>query len=141
MNPAVVPLISQGIEAVLDYFKRKNPTPEESAQAQTTLITVWGQLVEKFAEFESKIAALQTQVITAEAQGESPLQRNWRPLLMLTFTGLVVARWFGYAAEIPQEIELELWAIIKIGIGGYVGGRSVEKIAKEIAPVLAGVKK
>ena len=43
-------------------------------------------------------------IVLAEAQG-SWLQRNWRPLLMVTFAGLVVAHWFGFAApNIPESV-------------------------------------
>ena len=72
---------------------------------------------------------LRSNVIVAEAQGDSWLQRNWRPITMLTFTALVVMRWLGWTeTSITQEVELKLWEIIKIGIGGYIAGRSIEKI-------------
>ncbi|QDE27280.1 3TM-type holin [Paremcibacter congregatus] len=69
-------------------------------------------------------------IIVAEAQGGAWLQRSWRPVTMLTFTGLIVAKWLGVTAPgITEQIELELFAIIKIGLGGYVFGRSAEKVA------------
>jgi len=71
-----------------------------------------------------------TSIIVAEAQG-GWLQRNWRPITMLTFVGLVVCRWLGLTDHtISEAVELELMALIKIGIGGYVVGRSAEKVAK-----------
>ena len=70
-------------------------------------------------------------VIVAEAQGGSWLQRSWRPITMLTFTSLIVAKWLGFTAEgITPELEIQLLEIIKVGLGGYVIGRSVEKAAK-----------
>ena len=71
-------------------------------------------------------------IIVAEAQGHSWLQRNWRPLVMLFFTGLVGAHWFGFTAENLTEQEvMSLLEIVKIGLGGYVVGRSAEKFMKE----------
>ncbi|WP_339861280.1 3TM-type holin [Paremcibacter congregatus] len=68
-------------------------------------------------------------VIVAEAQGGSWLQRSWRPLVMLIFTALVVAKWLGFTAPgVSEEIELKLLNIIQIGLGGYIVGRSGEKI-------------
>lgn len=68
-------------------------------------------------------------IIVAEAQGESWLQRNWRPLLMCLF-GVIVANnylvvpLFGTpSAGIPPD----MWDLLKLGVGGYVVGRSVEK--------------
>ena len=56
---------------------------------------------------------------------------------MLVFAGLIVARWFGLtAAGITEAVELKLWNILEIGIGGYVIGRSAEKIAPAIAQAL-----
>lgn len=71
-------------------------------------------------------------IIVAEAQGESWLQRNWRPLLMVLF-GIIVANnyvvvpIFGTpAAEIPPD----MWDLLKLGVGGYVVGRTAEKSLK-----------
>lgn len=48
---------------------------------------------------------------------------------MLTFVALIVARWFGWAAPNLSEAEyLKLWSIVELGLGGYVIGRSVEKV-------------
>ena len=78
-------------------------------------------------------------IVKAEAESEHWLTANWRPILMLVFAGLIVARWFGWtAAGITEAVELKLWNILEIGIGGYVIGRSVEKIAPAIAQ---GMKK
>ena len=72
-----------------------------------------------------------TSVITAEASGESWLQRCWRPITMLTFVGLVVAHWLGFTAEnLSEEQTLALLKIVQVGLGGYVVGRSAEKAIK-----------
>ena len=71
-------------------------------------------------------------VIAAEATGESWLQRNWRPSTMLTFTGLIVAHWLGWTAPGLSESQIiALLEIVKIGLGGYVVGRSAEKVMKQ----------
>ena len=56
---------------------------------------------------------------------------------MLTFLGLIVARWFGWAAPDLSEAEyIKLWSIVEFGLGGYVVGRSVEKIAPTVADAM-----
>jgi hypothetical protein len=73
-------------------------------------------------------------IIKTEAASQHWLAANWRPLMMLTFTGLIVARWFGWAAPNLSEAEyIKLWGIVELGIGGYTIGRSVEKIIPSIA--------
>jgi len=72
-----------------------------------------------------------TKVILAEATGESWLQRNWRPILMLWFAGLVGAHWLGFTPpNLPESVVNGLLDIVQVGIGGYVLGRSGEKIVK-----------
>lgn len=69
-------------------------------------------------------------IIMAEAGGDSWLQKSWRPLTMVTFVGLIVAKWLGFTAPgVTEALELQLFEIIKIGLGGYVIGRSAEKVA------------
>lgn len=105
------------------------PDPAAAAAAQLHLLTL--QKNGELAELEAAV-----RVILAEASGNW-LQRSWRPLMMLFFSGLVGARWFGYSAPdmSPDEV-LELWAIVKIGIGGYTIGRTVEKITPSIAQAI-----
>lgn len=79
----------------------------------------------------------QADVVKTEAASEHWLAANWRPLTMITFTALIVARWFGWAAPNLSEAEyLKLWSIVELGLGGYVVGRSVEKIVPSIASAL-----
>jgi len=79
----------------------------------------------------------QAQIINTEAASQHWLAANWRPLTMLVFVGLIVARWFGWAAPNLQEEEyIKLWSIVELGLGGYVIGRSAEKIIPQIAGAL-----
>ena len=56
------------------------------------------QIQKQFIETKSSELEAQAKIVLAEAQG-SRLQRIWRPLLMITFAGLVVAHRFGFTAE------------------------------------------
>ena len=79
----------------------------------------------------------QADIVKTEAASSHWLAANWRPVLMLVFGALIVARWFGWAAPNLTEAEyLKLWSIVEFGLGGYVVGRSVEKIAPSIAGAL-----
>lgn len=83
------------------------------------------------------VFAAQADIVKTEAASSNWLAASWRPLTMLTFTALIVARWFGWAAPNLSEAEyLKLWDIVQFGLGGYVVGRSVEKIAPSIAEAL-----
>lgn len=87
------------------------------------------QIQKQLMETKSSELEAQAKIVLAEAQG-SWLQRNWRPLLMVTFAGLVVAHWFGFTApNIPESVQNSLLNIVMVGVGGYVMGRSAEKVA------------
>ncbi len=76
-------------------------------------------------------------IVKTEAASQHWLAANWRPLTMITFVALIVARWFGWAAPDLSEAEyLKLWDIVNVGLGGYVIGRSVEKITPAITDAL-----
>lgn len=83
-------------------------------------------------ENDSKELDAAAEIILAEAKSEHALTSMWRPITMLTFTALVVARWMGWTDPIDPVIEQELWLVIQLGLGGYVMGRSGEKIASQL---------
>lgn len=83
------------------------------------------------ADLEATLIEGRAQVVTAEAQSESWLARSWRPLTMLIFVGLIALHWLGLTSDTLTEGEVVLvLEIVKVGLGGYVIGRSAEKITK-----------
>ena len=109
---------------VKTLFSTIDKTIDNKAEAEKIKQNIQQQLLSgQLKELEA-----QAQIITAEAKG-GWLQRNWRPLLMLTFAGLVVALWFGFTApNIPESVQNSLLNIVLVGMGGYIVGRSGEKI-------------
>lgn len=80
----------------------------------------------------NQLKATQGEVLKAEMTGNK-LQRNWRPLMMLTFGTILVCKWFGWTdASIPEALEMKLMDIIELGLTGYVAGRSLEKISENV---------
>lgn len=81
---------------------------------------------------ESQITRVAADVVMADIKGENWLQRNWRPLLMVNFAVLINAYWFGVTPPNLSEARVEdLFQLVTIGVGGYIVGRSGEKIAKD----------
>ena len=112
----------------------------------TSLISEYIEDPDKRAEFEIKFRlALLAQetalveasrdVVVAEAQSESWLARNWRPLIMLTFGAIlannyIIVPWlqaFGIQTVAVLEIPEGMWGLLTVGLGGYVVGRTIEK--------------
>ena len=78
----------------------------------------------------------QFDVIITEAKGNW-LQKSWRPILMLSVVAIVVNNYiifpyvqlFGFKAVL-LELPEKLWNLLTIGVGGYVVGRSAEKVVE-----------
>lgn len=125
MNP-ITPIIEIGSKLIDRIF----PDPQQRAQAQLELLKM---------EQSGEIARMteQSKVIVAEAQSESWLARNWRPLAMMNFiiiifNNYILAQWlktFGFPVVI-MDIPPKMWDLLEIGLGGYIFMRSAEKAIK-----------
>lgn len=105
--------------------------PEQIVKAIQTDPTASLKLRQVEADLEKTLISTRGDVVKAEAKGESWLQRNWRPVTMLSMVGLIGAQWLGLADTALTEAQtLELYGLVKLGLTGYVIGRSAEKITK-----------
>lgn len=113
---------------LLDVIDQAVPDKDQAAQLKAQLQLA--VLQADAAELEARAA-----VIIAEAQGESWLQRNWRPVTMLTFVAILANNFvlvpyaLAFGLEVPMlEIPPGMWGLLTVGIGGYVAGRTAEKL-------------
>jgi hypothetical protein len=88
-----------------------------------------GVIKEIIAKKQVELQKLQSKIILTEVKGDW-LQRSWRPILMLVFGFIVlyvkvIAPIFGLN---NPPLENEFWGLLQIGIGGYVIGRTGEKM-------------
>ena len=129
MNPLLLgPLLDFGSKV----FDKVFPDPEKANEAKL-------KLMEMAQKGELEELAARSSIIKAEASSEHWIVAAWRPILMLTFGGLIVARWLGFSAPGISEAEiLKLWSIVEFGLGGYIVGRSVEKIVPSVTDALKG---
>lgn len=143
---SILDLIASLFKPVADTIDELHTSREEKDQALAKLTELKTTLMDRMLAYEAKIIENQSKVIIAEAQGQSWLQRNWRPLLMLTF-GFIVAwnyifaplfTWvvalFGSNVGVPTlEMTTGFWSLLTAGVTGYVVGRSSEKIAQTLS--------
>lgn len=114
------------------------PDPNEARRIQA-------ELAKEMFKADSEFYKAAGSIITAEAQGESWMQRNWRPLTMLTFVFIIANNYIlvpyvqfmadlaGYTIIVPTlEIPDGLWTLLQIGIGGYIASRGIEKTAAKV---------
>lgn len=132
MNPIfdVLGSILSPIGQVVDEL---HTSDEEKLKARAALVELQVRAGQEMLNYEARLVEAQTSVIRAEASGHSWLQQSWRPITMLTFLALVVCDSFGWLAFRLAE---QAWDLLQIGLGGYVIGRSAEKIAPTISQAL-----
>ena len=133
--------ISSIVEAGTKLFKSYFPpdlTPEQKANLEAGAQEFKANITKQLIEYNKTIIQSQKDVIVAEAKGESTLQRTWRPITMLVFVFIVANNYIlvpylsaVFSAKIPTlELTQNMWDLLKLGIGGYIAGRSVEKAVK-----------
>ena len=123
-------LLGKLIEPVTGIIEKFIPDADKKQQIAFELAT----LADKQLSEELKV---QAEIVKAEANSEHWLVAAWRPILMLVITAVVAVHYlvfplftlFGYPLEL--ELPSELWNLLTVGVGGYVVGRSGEKMMKE----------
>ena len=130
--PVLGPIVGDVIKRVLPEDKDKRADIEREINMA---------LLGNSAAIEQAAAS----VILAESKSEHWITATWRPILMLTITAIVgwnflitplieLAVLLSTNDQVPLSIPLpeQLWNLLMIGVGGYVVGRSGEKIAKNL---------
>lgn len=130
---SVLGFISSIFKPAADLIDNLHTSEEERLEIKAEMFKAQQEMTLKMMDYETKLLDSKTKIITAEAQGQSWIQRSWRPITMLTFLGLVVCDSFGLLAFPLAE---QAWTLLQIGLGGYVVGRSVEKIAPKVTEAM-----
>ena len=123
----VASIVSGAIGPIIGLIDKMHTSKEEKAAMTLALVNAQGKL-------QNELVGFQKDIIIAEATGESYLQRNWRPILMLTIVAIVANNYLLYPYlrlfwQAAPELVLPdaLWNLMQIGVGGYIVGRSTEK--------------
>lgn len=135
---AFLDLLGSIFRPMADVVDHLTVSGDDKAKLQMAVtqgqITAAGALM----DYEKQLLTAQTDIITAEAKGESWLQTSWRPITMLTFLALVVVDAVGL---LPFRLADQAWTLLQLGLGGYVAGRSLEKVASAVPNIVSAVKK
>lgn len=110
---------------------------EEKLDLKAKLLAIQVETFSEAMELEKAQINAQRDVIVAEAQSESWITRNWRPVTMLSFVVLMFLIGFGVAdVDLLSRVPDKLWTAITVGIGGYIASRGAEKIIPSVAEAL-----
>ena len=125
------------MQPVTDLIDAVQTSDEERLQLKAQIMRIQTEAMSKLQDYEMALLKAKSNIIVAEAKGDSWLQRSWRPLGMVTLLALVVLDSLGI---LPNRLSTEAWTMIQIGFGGYVVGRSAEKTAPKLVNVIKGDK-
>jgi len=125
---AIAPKIVGGIADVVgEFVEDKDKANELSHLISGRVLDILG------VELQVKGA-----IITAEAQSVHALTAQWRPITMLVFVAIIANNYILYPylslfwTDAPiLDIPAQMWELLKIGIGGYIASRGVEKVVRD----------
>ena len=125
--PIIGRILEKGLDVIDDFVEDK----DLSNKIKASITEKVNEQNHKEVVEEIKASA---SIILAETKGNW-LQSNWRPMLMLTvvsiiFNNYVLVPYLSLFTDKAVMLDLPggLWALLNVGTGGYVVGRSAEKI-------------
>ena len=123
MIAAFIPIIGKVFDSIF-------PDKEQAAEAKLKLMEL--QMAGGLKELEEA-----GKIITAEASSEHWLVASWRPITMLVFVVIIANNYIlapyidmFFDTDVALELPPQMWDLLKIGIGGYIVGRTGEKMVK-----------
>jgi len=129
-----IPIVGKVLEGVIGLVDQAVEDKDKANELKAQLEHVFKNA--DLTKFVEQMKA-QKDIIVAEATSSSWLARNWRPGIMalfgiIIFNNYILNPWLGamFSVNVMMEIPPQMWQLLKIGLGGYVVGRSTEKAVK-----------
>ncbi len=128
--------LKDAFKSVIGIVDKVVVDKDKRAELKAELQRLEANIDMKIISMEMQIVKSKASVIQAEAAGEDWIQRSWRPYTMVVFVFVVI--WavilvplFKLPPPDVNNVPPEVWSIIKLGLGGYIIGRSVEGAVKK----------
>ena len=125
----VTDLIANIFKPAANLVDDLHTSDEERLNAKTKMLEVQAVAMKQVFDYETQALTARANIVNSEASSENWIASSWRPITMLTFMVLAVGDSLGLLASPLRD---EAWMLLQLGLGGYVVGRSGEKIAKTI---------
>jgi|SRR6056297_35207 len=121
--------MGQAVDKVLGrFFEDKDQAAQAAQEIRLAMLA-----------HENTANQLARDVVVAEAKSSHWITSAWRPIVMLMFAVMIgnnyiVAPYLDaiLGTSVMFEMPEQAWSLLSIGLGGYVLGRSGEKIAREV---------
>jgi len=121
--------MGQAVDNVLGrFFEDKDQAAQAAQELRLAML-----------EHEQTANELARDVVVAEAKSDHWVTGAWRPIVMLMFAVMIANNYIIapyldaiLGTSVMFDMPEQAWSLLSIGLGGYVVGRSGEKIAREI---------
>jgi len=111
-----------------DLVKRLIPDADKSADVEREVKLA-------LLEHTDSIESLRGKIVLEEAKSQHWMTATWRPLLMMVVVCIIAMNYLFFpllqllfGVQVMLELPAELWNLLTIGVGGYIVGRSGEKM-------------
>lgn len=126
-----IPVVGKILNGVIGIIDQSVEDKDKANQLKAELTTAFNNA--DLTKFQVLIES-QAKIVLGEIQGQSWLQRNWRPILMVTIIAIVANNFilFPYLSMWTDKVVVldlpdKLYTLMTTGVGGYIIGRSTEK--------------
>jgi len=120
--------MGQAVDKVLGRFFEDKDQAAQAAQELRMAMLAQEQTAQQVAR----------DVVVAEAKSEHWITSAWRPIVMLMFAvmignNFIIAPYLDaiFGTNVMFDMPEQAWGLLSVGLGGYVVGRSGEKIASK----------
>lgn len=134
----VLDIVGGIFKPAAELIDNLHTSKEEKLQQKAVLLDLQTSFLTEALQYEQEQMKAKAEIIKAEASSQSWVTRSWRPITMLSFVAAVLAYWFGLTPDLPEKAVDNMFLLVQIGIGGYVAGRSIEKV---VPSAVAALKK
>ena len=125
----VTDLIAGIFKPAAELIDELHTSEDERLTAKGHLLDVQAAAMQRVFDYERSTLEAQANIVNSEASSEHWLTATWRPITMLTMLVLVVGDAMMW---LPNPLSEDAFRLLQIGLGGYLVGRSAEKIVSVI---------
>ena len=140
----ILGLIGSIFKPAVELIDSLHTSEEEKLAHKARTLDSYVDAIELGLTYETDALKQKAEVIKAEANSKFRIAAIWRPLTMLGFLAVIMNNYvlapyieLFFDVTVPVlEIGPEMWGLLKVGIGGYIASRGVEKVVPSIVGAL-----